>query len=534
MRILAGMAVMLLWTLPLLTADRALQVKFQTSDRCVVCHNQLTTPAGQDVSIGLNWRATVMANSSRDPYWQASVRRETMDHPELDSFVQDDCSICHMPMIYHEDHLQSRPTQIFHHLPFNPDRKRNAGAEDGVSCSICHQIGKQGLGTSKTFNGKFIVDQPKSKTDRPEFGPFAIDAAHQRIMQTSTGGFRPTEAAHIRDSALCGSCHTLTTDALGPGGRKIGYLPEQRPYQEWLHSDYPAQNYTCQYCHMPEVHQTMPITAVLGVPRQGLHQHTFIGGNFFLLQMLDKFRGDLATAALPNELTEQAQKTVVFLQSQTARVSIKDLTSTEDGIRFDVFVENLAGHKFPSAFPSRRAWLDVRATDRHGNVVFESGALRPDGSIAGNDNDADPHRYEPHYREIDSPDQVEIYEDILSDPQHRVTTGLLEAIGYLKDNRLLPRGFDKATAEKDIAVVGNAASDPNFVGGSDLIRYSIATGGADGPFHIEVKLWYQPIGFRWAHNLAPYDAKETKRLVSYYDSMPQAASVVIASTEATH
>jgi hypothetical protein len=49
-----------------------------------------------------------------------------------------------------------------------------------------------------------------------------------------------------------------------------------------------------------------------------------------------------------------------------------------------------------------------------------------------------------------------------------------------------------------------------------------------------VKLWYQPIGYRWAHNLAPYDAVETKRLVSYYDSMPQAASVVVASTEATH
>ena len=24
-----------------------------------------------------------MANSSRDPYWQGSVRRESMDHPEL-------------------------------------------------------------------------------------------------------------------------------------------------------------------------------------------------------------------------------------------------------------------------------------------------------------------------------------------------------------------------------------------------------------------------------------------------------------------
>ena len=57
-------------------------VAFQTSDRCIACHNGLTTASGEDVSIGFDWRATIMANSSRDPYWQASVRRETIDHGE--------------------------------------------------------------------------------------------------------------------------------------------------------------------------------------------------------------------------------------------------------------------------------------------------------------------------------------------------------------------------------------------------------------------------------------------------------------------
>ena len=60
-----------------------LKPEFQTSDRCFACHNQLTTPSGRDVSIGLSWRPSVMANSSRDPYWQASVRRETIDHSQL-------------------------------------------------------------------------------------------------------------------------------------------------------------------------------------------------------------------------------------------------------------------------------------------------------------------------------------------------------------------------------------------------------------------------------------------------------------------
>src|SRR5205814_10598074 len=60
----------------------------------------------------------------------------------------------------------------------------------------------------------------------------------------------------------------------------------------------------------------------------------------------------------------------------------------------DVFVEYLTGHKLPTAFPSRRAWLHLAVRDRNGLTVFESGALNPDGSILGNDNDADPSHFE--------------------------------------------------------------------------------------------------------------------------------------------
>src|SRR5437667_6622063 len=67
---------------------------FQTSDRCMACHNNLVTPSGEDVSIGIAWRATMMANSARDPYWQAGVRRETLDHPEAAKLIEDECSIC--------------------------------------------------------------------------------------------------------------------------------------------------------------------------------------------------------------------------------------------------------------------------------------------------------------------------------------------------------------------------------------------------------------------------------------------------------
>ncbi|MGK7391074.1 MAG: hypothetical protein ACNS60_12015, partial [Candidatus Cyclobacteriaceae bacterium M2_1C_046] len=55
----------------------------------------------------------------------------------------------------------------------------------------------------------------------------------------------------------------------------------------------------------------------------------------------------------------------------------------------------------------------------------------------------------------------------------------------------------------------------------------------DGPLHITAELYYQPIAYRWAQNLAPYDSPETNRFVEYYDSMSDNSSVVLTSTKIT-
>jgi hypothetical protein len=111
-----------------------------------------------------------------------------------------------------------------------------------------------------------------------------------------------------------------------------------------------------------------------------------------------------------------------------------------------------------------------------------------------------------------------------------VTTGLLAGVRYLKDNRLLPDGFEKRTADADIAVVGNALNDPAFTGGGHRVRYFAQLGTATGPFTIEAELWYQPIGYRWANNLKPYDsAAEPHRFNTYFDSMKASTATVLAS-----
>ncbi|MGC8781083.1 MAG: hypothetical protein ACP5UQ_09485, partial [Anaerolineae bacterium] len=81
-----------------------------------------------------------------------------------------------------------------------------------------------------------------------------------------------------------------------------------------------------------------------------------------------------------------------------------------------------------------------------------SGKPDPDGTIAGNDADADPLKFEPHYDLITAADQVQIYEPIMGDHEGKVTYTLLRAARYLKDNRLLPAGADKAKLPADIAV----------------------------------------------------------------------------------
>jgi len=502
---------------------------FLTSDRCMPCHNSLKTPTGEDASIGLDWRASIMANSSRDPYWQASVRREVLDHPTASALIQDDCSTCHMPMQRSAARAAGGKGLVFDRFP----TKRGTDvldslAADGVSCSMCHQIQRERLGDSSSFNGGFVVDTTTPIERRPVFGPYEVNLGHRMVMHSSSS-FVPTQSDHIRESELCATCHTLFTPTLDSTGRRVGTLPEQMPFLEWRHSAYRDER-SCQSCHMPLVvakGDSVPITSVQGQPRPDVRRHWFPGANFFVLGMLKRYASELAVEALPHEFDAVVTQTREVL-AHAATVSVHSASATPGHIAAHVEVTNLTGHKLPTAYPSRRAWLHVTVRDRSGAKVFESGALTPEGRIVGNDNDDDRLKFEPHYREIRQPGQVQIYESIMRDVYGRVTTGIVSGLDYAKDTRILPRGFDKATASPDIAVVGDAASDPAFVGGSDRTLYNIDVAHAPGPFRIVVELWYQPIGFRWAHNLRLQPARETDRFVSYFESMADVSATVLA------
>ena len=52
-------------------------------------------------------------------------------------------------------------------------------------------------------------------------------------------------------------------------------------------------------------------------------------------------------------------------------------------------------------------------------------------------------------------------------------------------------------------------------------------GDFQGPFQIEVELWFQPISYRWGNNLKSYKAFEPERFTRYYDSMAAGSALMI-------
>lgn len=509
--------------------DIAEQMLFQTAEACMSCHNNLIAPSGEDVSFGISWRASMMANSARDPYWHAAVRREVMDHPESQAIIENECATCHMPMAHYQANANGNMVSVFDNLPAgNAVTTQNLLAIDGVSCTTCHQITDTNFGSRESFVGGFDIDTDIPMGERKIYGPYAVDAGRSTIMHSSSG-FRQAESKHIQQSELCATCHTLYTHTLGEGGEVIGELPEQVPYLEWRNSSFVDQQ-SCQSCHMPVVEEPMPISSVWGQPREEVSRHSFRGGNFFMMSMLNRYRNELGVKALPQEMDIAINRTIDHLQSKSARIYIEHAENNGEELIADVVIENLAGHKLPTAYPSRRSWIHFKVQDDQGKVLFESGAVKADGSIRGNANDENAASYERHYSEITRDEQVQIYEAILGDPEGKVTTGLLTAIRYIKDNRILPKGFDKENAHEDIAVAGSAFEDENFVGGIDLIRYRIPLNQADGPLSITAELYYQPIAYRWAKNLAGYNAPETNRFTGYYDAMSGNSSVILANT----
>jgi cytochrome c553 len=505
---------------------------FATSGQCAVCHTMNTDAAGNDVAFDSQWRSSMMANSGRDPYWQAGVRNEVLQNPGYADFIEDKCTTCHMPMARFTRYTHEEQGILLDEAGFaNPEHDLHILAMDGISCTLCHQIEPDNFGMEESFSGQYAIDMDTPEGERLAYGRFEVSETNAIVMQGSSG-YIPVQADHVQESELCGTCHTLYTPTIDYEGEIAGEFAEQMVYPEWLNSAY-SETDSCQDCHMPAADS--PVALSITSPqdlRDPYTQHIFVGANFYMPDLLHRYP-ELGMMASRDHVDATIAQVMDQLQNETAMLSVDALALDGSTLTADVTVTSLVGHKFPTSYPARRTWLHVTVTDAAGAVVFESGAFTPEGAIVGNDNDADGTLYEPHYTVISSPDEVQIYEAIMSDVNGAPTTTLLLGAGYLKDNRLLPDGFDKANAHEDFQVWGAAETDADFIGGSDRLQYVIDTGEAQGPFTVTVDMLYQSIAYRWAHNLAEHDSLETNRFLAYYIDMPSPAGFVTSTTATT-
>jgi hypothetical protein len=491
---------------------------FVGSGLCATCHSKTTDQSGKDVSIDSSWRATMMANASRDPYWKAAVRNEVEQNPAYQEIIEDKCSTCHTPMATFTDAVHGKNGKLLDDGYLNLEHTLHGLADDGVSCTLCHQIENENLGDVESFSGGYVINPDIPTGERLNYGPYQVSKGQADQMQ-SASGFIPAQSLHIQKSELCGTCHVLYTPTIDENSEILGEFPEQMTNIEWLNSSF-VDTKSCQDCHMPVVDGDIQLSITGGPPRNQFSQHELVGGNTEGLLILRYFGEEIGVTASSQHIDQAIARAKEQLQNNTATIQIDEAVLNAGSLSADVSLESLVGHKLPTGYPSRRVWVKLDVYDANNQLVFSSGAVNLDGSIAGNDNDLEAKKYEPHYEIINSPDQVQIYETILHDATGEVTTELLRSAGYQKDNRLLPSGYDKRTAPDDIAVYGFASDDENFQANGDKIRYEIDVTGYELPFRVDVQLLYQAIGYRWAENIAQLESLEAKRFGSYYQSIP--------------
>ena len=539
---------------------------FTEADECANCHEsdgsimQYANPevslSADNISSSAQWKHSVMANSFNDPYWQAAVQDESDSFPALSGFIEDTCTTCHAPMGRTNAHHQNPDVE------YRIDTARSEDhAREGVSCTVCHLMQENG-----EFSGGYII----SDTDTNIFGPYPSPFMGPMVNNT-TLGYTPVKGVHIESSALCASCHTLYTPAVDPdtgqpSGPNTG-LPsadkgflEQGPYLEWQNSVYSVtggpQEAQCQDCHMPVPYDTYetPISTMGNVsPRAPYGQHTLVGGNTHLLEILRDYRTQLGISGSTTEqgFDDQIALTENFLGS-AATISVSTPATVGNNLEFNVDVTNNAGHKLPSAYPSRRTWLHVTVKDNGGNIIFESGKPDSRGYISTDEarlkadcmsiNKLDGFDssmcYEPHRDVINDQAQVAIYETVLGDINGDITHTLLQGAQYLKDNRIPPAGFtnSKASSIEVQTIPAGVAGDDDFNClntaegcGKDSVHYQVNIEGKTGPYSVEAELLYQATQPAFVDGMHT-DGDRVNRFKVMYDAVPPSVEVLDTAT----
>jgi len=362
----------------------------------------------------------------------------------------------------------------------------------------------------------------------------------------------------------------LDEDPVEPLFAPFKHTLEQATYLEWLNSayqdEYPAYNKTpehamsCQGCHMPEnftsadgkVHvdplkgriaaiqdHTHPEADHLEVAddinvrfrESGISRHKFLGLNAMLLAMFQQFNETLGVRKIDfmtgaDGLSQAMESYLKQARAGTIDLNVETELSEESLLTVDVEVTNKVGHRFPSGVGFRRAFIELRVveeteegdrvlwssgrTNSVGALVDETGAVLPTEFFERGPDGAQ--QYQPHHEVITRQDQVQVYEELIKDAKGDFTTSFIRRQKHLKDNRLLPLGwqlrgplpdrYEQLKYYIEATHPGqDAIRDADYVDGKgrDRVRYqmSLPEGVDADKVTVHVALYYQSIPPYW-------------------------------------
>ena len=485
-------------------------ILFSGSGNCADCHTgngDVLSLNGVDISPPTYWRSTMMANSSKDPLWRAMVSGEVNEFPSLQDTIETLCTKCHAPMGYTQALYDGHTKYTIADLRLDPL------ANDGVSCTVCHQINPSNFGQQSSYSGNYIITD-----DSLVYGPYEYPDTF--FMQQFIG-YTPTYEPKSLTSDLCATCHTLFTPTLDEQGNIVGDFPEQTPYLEWKNSIYPAQQVTCQSCHSPKIFDPIDIATIPEsdtTHRSPFWKETFVGGNTFILKMLRDYPDTLQVTAE----TSHFDTTLAFAERNLKDLSLNlymEAEQIDDSLTVSVKLQNITGHKLPTGIPLRRMWIHLTATDENNNKIFESGSWDSEGRISGMDIP-----FERHHNVINRDDEVQVYEAVPIDINGNVTYTLLRASTFIKDNRIPPLGFKSSHSSYDTtAVYGNAVNDPDFNKangnegtGTDVVKYRIPVNEIS-EMNIAAEVCYQTLKPEVAEYLAGMNSLDIDRFSRMYE-----------------
>ncbi|HEV7402801.1 MAG TPA: hypothetical protein VGO11_07750, partial [Chthoniobacteraceae bacterium] len=542
---------------------------FLTSDNCLGCHGGLggspdgivmflqTGPGygtGYNLSEFGEWRWSPMGLAGRDPIFHAQLESEMVllendvkagllpatKLKETQQAVIDTCLSCHGAMgqrqltmdaaagvklpngqpldpKFNRDYFFVTPalTQADTKQPHYDYHAYGALAREGISCAVCHHINAPDRAKVKESGlTELSYALFHNNTGRFETGPAAElngpfgqkDGLLEEPMKNAMG-ITPKENPFIKDSLLCGTCHTINLPNIGakdhpfpildeaetnPVFKPFAHSIEQATFLEWQNSAFAAGKdfQSCQDCHMRGSFQSLdktidlkqvvtqiasiedstyaqadhrlPAAKITAPLRQDFKRHQLTGLNAFLLEMFNQNEAILGVTKT-DYMTSATNGTQLAIAGmvQTAEQLTADLSVKVDALagaqlNATVTVVNKTGHRFPSGVAFRRAFLELLVVNPRGEVVWGSGRTNSIGVIVDGAGQPLPSEffengaYQPHYGGTAAPaitaeNQAQIYEELIQDAEGKFTTSFIHRVHPIKDNRLLPRGWRSAS-----------------------------------------------------------------------------------------